>query len=84
MDEDNHLECLTNKFDVFTKCGSLTPLQMCALFQFFRQTPMYKTSCFHQQYDNFYASKSNKTLANPIDHDDEDKFDTPHVKNSIE
>lgn len=95
MDEDSQLGNLTNKFDVFTECGSLTPLQMCALFQFFRQTPMYKTSCFHSQFDKFFASKSNdnKTLATPNNSSDQlnttgqgdaddNKSDTSHVNES--
>lgn len=56
--EENLLEHLTNKFEVFTKCGSLTPLEMCALFQFVRHSPKYKDSSFHEQYNKFFAQRS--------------------------
>lgn len=69
--QDNLLGNLANKFQVFTECGSLTPLEMCALFQFFCQTPEYKTSCFHQQYHNFYASKSSKQSATANNNSDQ-------------
>lgn len=71
VNEDNLLGNLTNEFHVFTESGSLTPLQMCALFQFFRQMPMYKNSCFHQQFEHFYASKSSKIIANAINNADQ-------------
>ncbi|XP_055321600.1 dimethyladenosine transferase 2, mitochondrial [Sitodiplosis mosellana] len=47
-----HLKSHT--FHAFTECGSLTPLQMCALFQFVQKSPQYPTSCFHQQCKDFY------------------------------
>lgn len=46
----HHLE---NKFHVFTDCGSLKPLQMCALFQFLQKSPHYDTSPIHQQCREF-------------------------------
>lgn len=58
--EENLLGNLTNKFEVFTECGSLTPLEMCALFQFVRHSPKYKHSSFHEQYNKFCAPKSIK------------------------
>lgn len=71
--ECNWSSHLGDTFDVFTECGSLTPFQICALFRYFRQLPEYKNSCFHQQCNEFHASKMNKILDShsPIS-DDED------------
>lgn len=48
-------------FHSFTECGKLTPFEICALFQFFQQSPEYKTSCFHEQYQQFNISKAIKS-----------------------
>lgn len=69
-EEDYQLADMTNIFHAFTECGSLSPVQMCALFQFFRQTPMYTMSSFHQQFDHFYATKRNRAVVT-YDPDDE-------------
>lgn len=86
LNENNLSRHLIDKFDVFTECGSLTPIEMCALFQFFRQSSQYKSSSFHQQYNIFYT-KSNKTDATrskniTIKQGDEIKIDTSHAKSS--
>lgn len=60
--ENNLLSCLPDTFHAFTESGSLTPIQFCALFQYFRQLPEYENSCFHQQCHEFYTMKPNKSL----------------------
>lgn len=50
---------------MFTQCGELTPFEICRLFQFFQQSPKYKTSCFHEQYQHFNISKTAKTSESP-------------------
>lgn len=68
---------LPDTFDVFTESGSLTPFQICGLFQYFRQSPQYKYSCFHQQCNDFYASKTSKTLDVQGPNSDDDDEDAP-------
>lgn len=58
--KNNLLKYLSDTFDVFSESGSLTPLQICALFQIIRQSPLYTESSFHQQCIAFYASRTNK------------------------
>lgn len=67
----NLIHHLKDTFHTFSKCGSLTPLQFCALFQFFRKSPHYKSSCFHQQYKDFYILKSSKSTIQSDASDDE-------------
>lgn len=52
------MQHLRNTFHIFTENGSLTPLQICALFQFFKKSPQYQSSCFHQQCKDFYRTKT--------------------------
>lgn len=66
------LTLLGDQFDIFTRCGSLTPLQIFAIFQLFKQYPQYKQSCFHQQCNDFYATKTNEQDI-PAIHSDEGK-----------
>lgn len=59
--ESNPFTQFNDIINVFTECGSLTPSEIFALFLFLRKSPHYKTSCFHQQCNAFYATKTNKS-----------------------
>lgn len=61
---------LKNTFNVFTESGSLTPLQMLALFQFFQKSPYYDKSSIHQQCKEF-NKKSATSTQEPVNDDDE-------------
>lgn len=61
---------LRNTFHVFTDSGSLTPLQMCALFQFLQKSPHFNTSSIHQQSKDFNR-KSATSTKEPANDDDE-------------
>lgn len=45
--------------DITTKSGSLTPIQLLALFNRFQDDPAYGTSCFHTHLDK-YQGKSGR------------------------
>lgn len=72
QDTEMHRNNLLNSLSVFTKNGSLTPFQICELFQFFQKSPHYKESCFHQLCQEFYKSKN--IDSNWKDDNDDDEF----------
>lgn len=58
--ESNPFTHLTDVFNVFTECGSLTSSEVYALFLFLRKSPDFENSSLHQQCNDFYATKTNK------------------------
>lgn len=63
FDEANNKNTM-NKLNVFTESGSLSPLEILAVFHLFQKTPEYMTSSFHQQCKDYYKKSTNDNTKN--------------------